>query len=190
MSLIVLSFKIQDGVKTSLSKPKMKSAARTTLRFAAEYWHEKLMEERFDPSLQNQYVFEPRWQIYLRIIKRFQGTGVGKKALLQLKGRSLRFARHQFKITATERQATVTLRMPSYFTDRKTGIVYENGKRKNIRHQPDMVKELTQTTAANVKQIDKRATEVYLAHFAGNDGSWASIGAKLDNNDTITLVIT
>lgn len=193
MSLIVLSFKIVDGVKTSLSKSNQAAAARTSLRFAAEYWHKRIMPERFNPQTQGQYEFEPRTEIYLRVIKRIMGLGIGKAALLQLRGQSFRFAQYQFKITATASVATVTMRMPSYFTDRKTGVVYEGNKRKVIRRKPDMVKEMTQTISENIKRIDERATELYLAHFTSGvsppAGSWASLGAKIDPKQTITLVI-
>lgn len=195
MSLIVLSFKVVDGVKTSLSKSNQAKAARTTLRFAAEYWHKIIMPERFEPKTQGGYRFEARTEIYLRVIKRIMGLGVGKGAgvMLRLRSQSFRAAQFNVKITATASVATVTMAMPTYFTDRKTGVVYDGGKRKMIRHQPDMAQEMSQTTAANVKKIDERATEIYLAHFTSGaspaGGSWGALGARIDSKQTVTIVI-
>lgn len=190
MSLIVLSFKIQDSVKPKLSKATLSKAAKTALRFSAEYWREKIMPERFQPGVQTRYSFETRTEFYLRRLKRIFGQGAGKIALLQLRGKSFRAAQHQSSITATQYSATITMRMPSYFTDPKIGVVYENNQRKNIKHQPDKVRELLQTTAANIKQIDQRATELYMAHFQRSPaGSWAALGESLDNQ-TITMVIS
>lgn len=191
MSLIVLSFKITDDVRTTYSKANMAKAAKDSLKAAAEMWRDEIMPERFLFGTQSQYVLEPRTQIYLRVIKRVMGIGEGKSAnlLLRLKGTSFRFAQHFSKITSTQNKATITMSMPSYFTDPKIGTVYENGRRKQIRHQPDKVKELTQMTQSNVKRLNQRATEVYLAHLKGNDGSWASLGAQIDKQPTRITVI-
>lgn len=191
MSLIVLSFKIEDGVKAPLSKANMARAAKDALRTAAELWRDKILPERFLFGTQNQYQFDQRTQIYLRIIKRIFGQGEGKSAnlLLRLKGTSFRFAQYFSTITATGNRATITMKMPAYFTNPQIGTVYENGRRKQIRRQPDKVRELTQMTRSNVNRLNMRATEVYLAYLKANDGSWEALGAKIDSLQTITTVI-
>ena len=182
MSLIILSFKMSENVTSTFSKANLAKAAKAALRLSAEMWRDDIMPERFLLQTQNQYVLETRTQIYLRIIKRLMGVGEGKSSnlLLRLKGTSFRFAKYFSTITATANKSTITMRMPAYFTNPKIGTVYENGKRKQIRRQPDKVKELTQMTHANVKRINLRATEVYLAHLQGRDGNQAFLGDGID----------
>jgi len=173
MSLMVLSFKIQENVTSTFSKSNLAKAAKAALKEAAEMWRDEILPERFLFAKQSQYVFEPRTQIYLRIIKRIKGVGEGKSAnlLLALKGTSFRFAKYFSSVTATQYKATITMRMPAYFTNPQIGTVYENGKRKQIRRQPNKVKELTQMTRANTDRINVRAADVYLDFLIDNSGS-------------------
>lgn len=165
MPLVVLSFKIEDGVTTNLTKRQLATAARVSHRFAGEYWLEVIMPRHFHGATQARYQLEPRNDIYLRIIKPLVGRGAGKFALLQKTGASFRFAQFFSRISATQHQAVVRVNVPGYFANPRIGTVYEGGERKVVTRQPDKSRELTDSPQSDVRELDMRATEIYAAHF-------------------------
>lgn len=130
------------------------------------------MPKHFQPGIQNRYTFDPRTEVYMKVLKRMFGKGDGVSAKLQLRGRTFRFAKFFSKVTGTSNRAVVRMNLPAYFVNPKTGVVNEGGKRKNIRRMPRMAMELTQTSAEDTTLIDQRATEIYKQFFSrSNSGS-------------------
>lgn len=165
MSLIVLSWRITDGITAQFSKRHLSHAAKETNKFSAEYWHENIMPLHFHGATQARYRIEPRSELYRRVLKRIQGRGEGRYAFLQKTGKSFRFAKFFSRITATQYQGVVRINVPAYFANPKVGTVYEDGKRKQIRRQPKMRNELTDTIRRDVVEVDQRATEFYATFF-------------------------
>lgn len=164
MPLIPLTFKITDSATTGMTKRQQGVAAKETLRDSGEYWHQEIMPLHFLPAVQRRYQLEPRSRAYLRV-KRDEGEGQGRFALLQRTGQSFRFARFFSRITATQRQAVVRINVPAYFANPRTGVVNENGRRFVIRRQPKMTAELTATIRADIRVLDERAAEQYARHY-------------------------
>lgn len=187
--LVILTFQIRDkDVISTLDKRRVAEAAKSALIAAARIWLEEIMPARFAPGTQNRYTFDPRNQVYLKVLKRIFGRGDGQVALLQLRGRTFRFARFFSKITATSRRAVVRMNLPAYFTNPKTGVVYENGKRKVIRRMPRMSAEVVQTTVDDTRMIDERATKVYQYFFSRSQKDsvpWVTVPEP--NNRTVII---
>lgn len=165
MPLVVLNFKITDFITVQFSRSHQNKAAKNALLAAGDYWHSVIMEEHFTPGKQSRYAFAARTEVYRRIVKKIEGVGQGKFADLQKKGTSFRFAKFFSKVSATSRRAVVRVNVPAYFSKRSVGVVYEDGKRKTIRNQPDLAAELTRTANEDIRRVDRRATDVYRAHF-------------------------
>lgn len=165
MPLVALNWKVTDGITGQFTKRHLSTAAKETNRFAATYWQEKIMPLHFHGATQQRYNIEPRTELYRRVIKQIQGQGEGRFAMLQKTGVSFRFAKYFSRITATQYQGLVRINVPSYFANPKTGVFYENGKRKQIARQPKMSAELTDTISRDVKEVNDRATDFYATYF-------------------------
>ena len=73
MPLIVLDCRITGGIPKGTSR-KIPAITRASLKAAAGWWHQNLLERHFTPGNDARYRMDPRNKVYLDEIKKQEGT--------------------------------------------------------------------------------------------------------------------
>ncbi len=160
MPLIALDCKITGNTPKGISR-KLPGIYKAMMQSVALAWHDTLLDRHFTPGNQSRYGYENRNKVYLEEIKKKAGVGQGKYVSDVLKGQSARWLRTFFSITATQRQATLRMTAPTYFTSPFIGSFADpkTGKLKHVTRQPNKPEEVTQLNNDDRASLNKFAQE-------------------------------
>lgn len=157
MPLIALDVTIPEN-PFRLARAEMRKLTEAVLDDSVRYFAEQLLPERFAPRNDTRFGHEKRNKVYREQIKRKAGTGQGKHVNLQLSGKSMRQAKHLYRITGKQRKK-LKVTVPAYFTKPFTGTFRDpqSGRVKRVTRQPNKVAELQRVDSRDKTRLQKRA---------------------------------
>lgn len=167
MPSIILDIDKVDTSGIKLLKRDLNRIKKEAMRETAEWFLKTRIAAHFGPANRSRYGHAPRNKVYANEIKKRKGRGQGKFVDNTLTGKSARSARYLSRITATSKQATLSVTVPTYFKRPFVGTYMKNvtgrdGRTrqvvKRITQQPDKVKELL-----TLDERDKKDTRDYAA---------------------------
>lgn len=153
--MVVLGFRITDrSLLRGLGRRFGQFRKQAMLDMAA-FWHREVFPRHFGSSNRSAYGFAPRKPLYLDVIKRKKGSGVGRFRDLVLTGQSQRWMQAFVKISGTAQRVTVRMFPPRYFTNPFIGTYTDprTGRVKRVTRQPDKPDEVTRFNAQDRRDL-------------------------------------
>lgn len=158
---VVINCKIDEqGIRDKIGRGPAGKLQKQLMHDIGEFWHLHIMPQHFAPNNKFAYRLQNRNEIYLKEIKKEEGQGIGKNTLLNLTGKSRRFAMAFAKISGTKTRHTVTLNTPPYFARPFKGtFISKSGEKKKITKQPDKPAEVTQVNFRDRNRMIRYAVQ-------------------------------
>lgn len=176
MATIILDIEIDQSQLRGLRRAVPRIMKRL-LQDTAQEWHDSILRQHFVWTAARRYHHSPRSPFYRDVIKKRDGRGQGRYVDLWQRGKSRRYMWALYKVTGTQRRATLRMKAPIYFKHPFVGVVTDQktGQQRRITKQPNKPKELTAIDTADRVHL-RRFADRRLQRLLQHARMWAAAG--------------